>query len=654
MTTNTLKKILLLTMTMVLLSIVLPAQQSKTIARKKMQADTMTNLEKKVKTLYTIGHLYASSDMDSAQHYGNLALELARKNNLKKAEAGAIGMVAILEEKLGNYDKALEYMNESVAIRRSIGDEDGVAGSYITFGNIYLYYYARYDKALELYHKSYDHFENTGDSSRMASILNNIGLVHYQKKDYEKAEKYLRDALVINIEVGNKVKEGRCYNNLSIIHTETERYDEALELLKKAKAIYLAKGNRRGLAAVYTNEGETQGKLGNYILAHAKLDSGRAILQELENIRGLSDNELVAGKIYFEQKDYRKAIEHFSKCFNHSVSTGLTLNQMQSAEKLSESWSAIGKYDSAFAYHKQFTDLKDEIFNTEKEGMIASLEAKFANAEKAKEILVLSKQNEIQKLQLQRNDTRSFLFYVVLAIVILCMVVLLLFFSRFRLKMEQRATDLEQKLLRSQMNPHFIYNSLNAIQHYIYDHRPNEAGEYLGKFANLVRMILENSRDETVSLEKEVKTLEIYLELQKLRFENLFDYKLEVDSELNLAETTVPPMLAQPFIENAIEHAFRDSQSTGMINIRFRKDGEQILFEVEDNGVGINHSQALETNSSKAHKPMALQITKERLELLKAKRKVDVKLKITDLAEIGRGLQGTRVTFYLPSFSYWS
>jgi len=196
------------------------------------------------------------------------------------------------------------------------------------------------------------------------------------------------------------------------------------------------------------------------------------------------------------------------------------------------------------------------------------------------------------------------------------------------------------------MNPHFIFNSLIAIQSYIYKKDLIEAGDYLAKFANLVRLILENSRSEFILFEKEINTLELYFELQLLRFENKFTYTIEIDKNLETGNISIPPMLAQPIIENAIEHGLRHKKQGGFIHIRFNKKDDSILFKVEDNGVG--RLKASELKKLKKNKSMAISIIKERLTILSKKFKKEFNMEITDLKENTGTPGGTKVTFSMP------
>lgn len=214
---------------------------------------------------------------------------------------------------------------------------------------------------------------------------------------------------------------------------------------------------------------------------------------------------------------------------------------------------------------------------------------------------------------------------------------------------KNRLLVMEQKLLRSQMNPHFIFNSLSSIQSFIFENNPVEAGSYLSRFAELIRSILYNSREEYISLEKELKTLNNYLELQQLRYNRNFDYLVEVDPELFPEDVYIPPMLAQPFIENAIEHGLKNLDKQGSLNIRFLLKDNLINIFVEDNGIGLQASKDFKDGRAKEHKSLATIITNERIAILnKSFRKYIYSMTTEDITNTDGTVAGTRVSFILP------
>jgi ligand-binding sensor domain-containing protein len=213
---------------------------------------------------------------------------------------------------------------------------------------------------------------------------------------------------------------------------------------------------------------------------------------------------------------------------------------------------------------------------------------------------------------------------------------------------EQHQTELlEQRLLRSQMNPHFIFNALGAIQSFIMDREPLEASSYLSRFAELVRSILYSSRGEMISVEKELKILENYCSLQQLRYDHTFDYEIIIDENIDQESTLIPSMIAQPFIENAIEHGVRNISEKGQIFIRILKERENdyLTIEIEDNGAGINRHQ--DSKKETNHISMATKITAERLKGLNHSQR---ELEIIDLSS--RNKRGTLIRFSVP-FRIW-
>ncbi len=223
------------------------------------------------------------------------------------------------------------------------------------------------------------------------------------------------------------------------------------------------------------------------------------------------------------------------------------------------------------------------------------------------------------------------------------------FIWRLRLKdikLEVQNMELNQKLLRLQMNPHFIFNSLTSIQNYIYSNQTHLAGQYLSDFARLIRLILENSRHEYISLDKEIETISLYMELQLLRFPQGFEFELQVDPLLDPEITFVPPMLAQPFLENALEHGLKQ-KTGGLIQVSYKMIDNKIRFEVRDNGIGLTATVNKPKDVYLNKESLSTAICKERLQVLEHKFKCKIPLVIEEI--IGtNGVEGTRVVFDIP------
>lgn len=219
---------------------------------------------------------------------------------------------------------------------------------------------------------------------------------------------------------------------------------------------------------------------------------------------------------------------------------------------------------------------------------------------------------------------------------------------RISLSYKHKMVDLELKALRSQMNPHFIFNSLNSIQYFVLKNEPKEAYNYLTKFSSLMRMILQNSRVKYITLQEEYDWLFTYLDLEKLRMENELDYEIHIDDALDPDHLFVPSMLIQPYVENAIVHGLLPKPENRKLLVRFDKHRSQLKCVIEDNGIGRIKSAELNANRTKKHKSQGIKVTSERLEVLTRDLAETPEFFILDLFDDDQKPIGTRVTIFLP------
>ncbi|MCE1200932.1 MAG: histidine kinase [Bacteroidia bacterium] len=215
-------------------------------------------------------------------------------------------------------------------------------------------------------------------------------------------------------------------------------------------------------------------------------------------------------------------------------------------------------------------------------------------------------------------------------------------------RMETEMATLEMKALRAQMNPHFIFNCLNSINRFIIVNDNDTASEYLTRFSRLIRMVLDNSRSEKISLDREIETLRLYIGMEKLRFVDKFDFEIHIDEQLDLANTMIQPMMVQPYVENAIWHGLMPLQDGGKLLIRFTRFADQLLVSVEDNGIGRKRSQAMKTMQRIPQRSHGMKVTAERLSLLSSRAGTRAEIIVTDLTDEYSEPRGTRVDLILP------
>jgi ligand-binding sensor domain-containing protein len=251
-----------------------------------------------------------------------------------------------------------------------------------------------------------------------------------------------------------------------------------------------------------------------------------------------------------------------------------------------------------------------------------------------------------------------FITSIIVLIVALVMIVFRIRIQNIRKKQKEEfdrkveISKIELKALRAQMNPHFVFNSLNSIQHYILNSKSSEAAKYLNKFAKLIRIILSNSEKAMVTVNEDVESLNLYLELESMRFDGKFDYSINVDKSVDGDYDEIPPMLMQPYIENAILHGLNPKETKGHLKIDIFIKNNYIVCRISDDGIGrVKSGEIKRTTPSNAHKSLGMKITSERVRILNDINKSDLSVSVTDLQDANGNSAGTMVELYIPHFN---
>lgn len=321
--------------------------------------------------------------------------------------------------------------------------------------------------------------------------------------------------------------------------------------------------------------------------------------------------------------------------------------QRECAELLTKIYTKLGRFDKALANHQQFKLYSDSIFNKEKIEKIAQIEYDY-KFQKEKDIFnakekKLTKKVESTSKDLEKSQNRL-LWGVVLFLTILLIALFIIFQMRIRnVRSKSENSLLEQKLLRSQMTPHFIFNSLSVLQGMILNKEEVKANQYLYKFSRLLRITLESSREKMTPLSQELLALEHYVALQNLESDKPIEYIVEMDETIQMDEILIPPMLIQPFIENAIEHGFTGESIEKKIEVSVYFNEQKLHCIIKDNGIGL---EATMRDSSSHKKSLATSITKERIALLSKELKNGGMVEIEDRKKWNE--QGTEVTLVIP------
>jgi hypothetical protein len=310
--------------------------------------------------------------------------------------------------------------------------------------------------------------------------------------------------------------------------------------------------------------------------------------------------------------------------------------------------SKTGNLKDAYQFQKEYSSWLENSPVWRSAARIEEMAA--ANIREERERLIVNQQASIERAQKEREiielqrDRQLFILIIFIVAIIFGVIIYVLRMQQVKTRQEQREAELSQTLLRTQMNPHFVFNAMSVIQSYIYENDPAKSSQFLVNFSRLMRLILENSPKEFIPIELEREILDKYLTAQKMRFENRFDYELTISDDLLFNKAMVSPMITQPFIENAIEHGQLHTVKGGKILVNMLAKDAELIIEIQDNGVG--RKKSADTKKLKTHKSMAIDITRERIAILNKKYKFNGSLTMTDLDATAQ--TGTVVTLVLP------
>ena len=496
--------------------------------------------------------------------------------------ARGLFLQSIYKTKSREFGEAIQMASISLKILQKLEDHLLVSACYNTLGSTLT---ANGDPGIgKVYLRKAIKENKLAEHSKQKIVqqINNLivlGYVYYNADQLDSAEVFTRQALREtnntsiheNDEYNLFLEKAYCHINLGKFELRKGHYSEAIDLYKKGLEI-CKKGSYQDIQAIFYHR---------------------------------------IGQAYNSIGDWRNSLLNFEAgiqiCKSYFTFLPIWIDLLEIKSKTLEQ---TGNYLKALQVQKEFISLNDSINSINKEKELQRMVIEFHVQQKDQEIASLNQQAMIQSLKLSQRNSQLIGFG---SLFLMATLGGFLYYRQFKFRKERAAFELEQRFLRSQMNPHFIFNSMTSIQGYLIRTDTENAENYMGMFSTLMRQILENSREEFIPLKKELCMLKNYIELQKLRFQESFDYIIEIDPSIDEDYTGIPPMFAQPFIENTFEHGlFRDTNKENMLKVRFSKKGsDQIILEVEDTGTGIE-----QVAQSKMHKSVATKITKERLQNL--------------------------------------
>jgi len=557
-------------------------------------------------SLYNIGNIYLDmGDYQKALINFDKALSVHKKNNDAHGILNCLNSVAGVYYQQGNYPLSLEYYNESLQVAKNAKDSIGIFQSLNNLGNLYRLQNLN-DKALNFYNKALAIKKAKYNPKNITALKNNIGGIYYDKEEFTNAILYFKESISLSRKVNDNVNLANGLNALGFTYFETKKYSKALSCFEEANKINSLNIQTYDLLDSYNGMANTYYGMKKYNLA------------------------LVNAKILAELSEEYKLLKHKKNAYSI----------------LSEIYKNIGDYKKAFESHQQFKILNDSLFNKENIEKITQLEYEY----KYKQALELADLRELKLTKtvntVNKNlekSQRNLLLGVIGFLITALILGTIIFFLKLRNeKAKTQNITIEQKLLRSQMTPHFIFNSLSVLQGMILNKEEKTSVSYLSKFSKLLRITLENSREKTVLLSQELIAIENYLALQNLE-NQLYQYTVLVADTIDVLLFKVPPMLIQPFVENAIEHGFQNQQENRKIDVHVSFLNKKLTCTITDNGVGIDSKEA---NKKQYKKSLSTTITSERIKILSKDFKMKGAVSIEDRKKYNE--QGTLVTLVIP------
>ncbi|PHR48878.1 MAG: hypothetical protein COA32_05290 [Fluviicola sp.] len=511
-----------------------------------------------------------------------------------------------------------------------------------------------YEKAVLYNQKGLD--LATKESSRFGKAYHTfiLGYIQLKINNYIKARDYFKSALEMCKNIEAIYLEGVILGSIGKSYEKTTQTKKAINYYQKALIYFYKIEDFPGIASIHKDLGKSYFLNNNLNLAERNYNLSKSYLNKLNEEEQLAELYHYQAELSLEKENPLKAKKLINKSIELSSNNNNVIELYNSYLLLSKISKSLHQYKEAHFYLEKYTAYQDSLNIQRTQERLAELSELYQAEQKEKRILGQEKEikeqaNEklIRDQQLENTQLKNkqIVTILVFSIVLFISILVIVYFKtkQEKLKKRQREIELKQTLLRSQMNPHFIFNSMSIIQSYIYDNDLTNSSKFLVNFSRLIRLILENSAKEFIKLNIEIEILERYLEIQKKRFEERFNYEIVNSDSIDTSSVLIPPMLLQPFIENALEHGELNKVKDGKIRITYKIENDLLIFVIEDNGIGRQAAEEKKDKSNlKQHNSMAIDITNSRIELLNDKYKKAGFLSIQDLNENGE--YGTKVT----------
>ncbi len=562
-----------------------------------------SDVEKEVDQLHQNSIALLDSDVDEARNIAQKAYEISVQNQFDWGKAHSLFIMAYCDDDKNQLNKAVpEYLKalegyEKVETKRSRLNQ---AKIYKNLGIIFDAHY-KYPDAINFYKKGYSIASDYKDIALMKKILHSMAIAYRHSGDLVKAAEIQFEKLSLD---GDDPKEDiEAYNQLGLIHKDLGDYDEARGYYEHILALEKNKKVSSFRAYAYHNIATCYRLENQFKIAEQMYFNAIGELKSTEEESDLFNSYLDLTELYIQVQDYENAKIYGTLASEISDGILITIENNKINHYLSQIYFATNQPEKAKIYSDKYVEQMEALYDRQKDLAIKADQAKIDQITQ-----------EYFNQQQQEEQVNYFIPAVVASSSLLLFLVGQLIRRRRQAIVEakNRVLNLELTALRSQINPHFLFNAINSIKSFIHSSNTSAAEEYLSDFSKLMRYTLENSDKMIITIEEEVKNLEMYIKMEQLRTGFKFGYQIELDPEIDQFITYIPAMIIQPFVENAIWHGLVPQEEQGELVLSIHKHNGQIRLMVKDNGVGLSKS-AQRPN----HQSMGMRLITERIALLK-------------------------------------
>lgn len=519
-------------------------------------------------------------------------------------------------------------------------------------------------KAINIYLHVLNELEKNKNNKLLGYTYGAIAASFSNEGEYEKALLYTRKAIPFAIKETDKSNIANLYNSMGYLLNKKKDFENSLLYYDKSIAIRKIRKDTSSLANSICNKGANYMDTNEYSKAEKCFKEAIILNEYVNDFNQLSINYANISRIERIRKNKSKELYFIQKAYDFALK-GKNLNtQLSMSDKLYRHYKHINKPFLALKYLEKNIEINKILNKEENKNAVLKAEFKYETEKKEAQIKSLSQQKRIANLESQRQKTIALILgFAVISILITSYFL----FNRYKIKKqnellksqlieaektieaEKKATESELKALKSQMNPHFIFNALSSIQDQFMYGDKVIANEQMGNFTYLTRQILNLSGKKQIILSTEIDILNKYLELEKMRFKTDFEYEITTDKNIDEDYHEIPPMLIQPFVENSIKHGLLHKNGLKKISINFEISSEEeyIKCTIIDNGIGRHKSAEIKTKNQNSHQSFSTDAILQRLELLNYNIKLTNLITYTDSVKNNQ-VSGTQVVINIP------